>query len=162
MNELITALKSSDPAERCRAAEQLLELGSEAQAAAVALVQACGDQIEEVREQAVAALEELGPPLPANATALGRLLADNNGDVAYWAATLLGRLGPEAASTVTPLAAALAKSSHLPVRQRAAWALGCIGKTAASARKALEQAAASDDPRLARLAREALDQIAAG
>jgi hypothetical protein len=45
------------------------------------------------------------------------------------------------------------------VAERAAWALGKVGAAAAAARGPLEQAAGSANPRLARLAREALDAI---
>ena len=55
---------------------------------------------------------------------------------------------------------AVAGSPHLPVRQRAAWALGEIGPAAAAAVPTLQKAAGDPDPRLARLAQEAIDQIA--
>ena len=113
--QMIGALNSPDPAERSNAAEQLARLGPEARAAAVALVRACADEAEPVREWAVSALEELGPPSVSDLKELTFLLRDDNVDLAYWAATLLGRLG--------------------------------------------EEAAADDDPRLARISRRAIDQI---
>ncbi len=159
MQELIAALESSDVAERCRAAEEISRLGEDARAAAVALTRACGDEAEEVRESAVAALEELGPPPISELMSLAALLGDSNADVAYWAVTLLGRLEGEAAPALHALTVALSTSPHLAVRQRAAWALGAIGPAAARARSALNQAATSDDPRLADLARAAIGRI---
>jgi hypothetical protein len=157
--DLLAALASADVEERSRAAEELSRLGTEAQPAALALVRACGDEAEEVREWAVAALEELGPPPATDVPALTALLDDASADVAYWTATLLGRLAAEAAPAVSALATALASSPYPAVRQRAAWALGAIGPAASKARLALNQAAASDDPRLADLAQAAISRI---
>jgi HEAT repeat protein len=125
----------------------------------VSLVKACADAVEEVRESVVAALEELGPAPPSDVPALVSLLASPHSDVGYWAATLLGRLGPDAATAVPALTATLSGSAHLAVRQRAAWALGEIGPAAAAARDALAKASKSDDPRLARLAQQAINQL---
>jgi HEAT repeat protein len=80
--------------------------------------------------------------------------------VAYWAITLLGRAGDNAAPAVAALADILCSSAEPPVRERAAWALGKIGPTAQAARPALDEAAASDEPRLRRLAEKALEAIA--
>src|SRR5262249_14436127 len=149
----------SDTGERGRAAEELSRLGPEAQAAAIPLARACGDNAEEVREWAVAALEDLGPPAVADCAGLAELLSDEHADVAYWAATLLGRLQAAAAPALSALTTALAQSPHLAVQQRAVWALGAIGPAAGNARPALEKAAAGQDPRLADLAQAALKQI---
>lgn len=159
LSQLTAALNSPDPAERSNAAEQLARLGPEAQAAAVALVRACADEAEPVREWAAGALEELGPPSVSDHGELTFLLRDDNADVGYWAATLLGRLGKEAAMAVSGLAAALSGPADMAVRQRAAWALGRIGPAAAESLDTLRQAAADDDPRLARISRRAIDQI---
>ena len=91
--------------------------------------------------------------------ALATLLGNENADVGYWAAALLGRLGVEAASVVPALASAVSDSVEMSVRQRAAWALGKIGPPACDALDALRQAAASSNPRLARLAQRAVDQL---
>ena len=159
---LIATLRDVSPAERSQAAEQLCHLGAEAQEAAVALVRTCADGEEEVREWAVAALEDLGPPAAGDLHALTALVTDKNRDVGYWAVTLLGRLGATAAAAVPALAGALSGPVDLAVRQRAAWALGQIGPPAAAARTPLQQAASSDDPRLARLAQQALQQLGGG
>ena len=60
--ELAARLSDVDSASRARAAQRLAQLGRDAQPAALALLNACGDADEAVQEWAAAALEELGPP----------------------------------------------------------------------------------------------------
>jgi HEAT repeat protein len=156
---LIAALSLSDPSHRAKAAEQLAQAGTDAQAAAVPLVLACGDEAEEVRTWATSALEELGPPDAADVGMLTSLVEAQSPDVAYWAATLLGRLKDAAASAVNALSVAVERSSHLAVRQRATWALGEIGTAAVAALPFLHRAASNADPRLARLAIEAIQKV---
>ena len=159
---LVASLSSADAAARAEAAESLCRAGVDAVSAAVPLVQACRDD-EQVREWAVAALEELGPPPPTAIGDLVRLAGDDHALVAYWATTLLGRSGEAAAAATATLAASVEaglEGSHDPaVSERAAWALGKIGPAAAAAKPALERAAAASDPRLARLAKEAIAAI---
>ena len=147
---------------RARAAEQLSGQGEEARGASVDLVQACADE-ESVSTWAVAALEQLGPPPVEAIPQLVPLVASSHELVAYWAVTLLGRLESAAAAAgpalVSALALALEKSPHLAVRQRAAWALGQIGDRSAPTLAALEQATRASDPRLARLAAQAMEQL---
>ena len=157
--DLINALNSRDPAQRCQAAERLARDDSAARVAAIPLVRASGDGDETVREWAVAALEELGSPPATRIDGLAALLGDPHPDVGYWAATLLGRLGPEAATTTADLAHAVTDSPHNAVQERAAWALGKIGSSAVTALPGLEEAAHSTNPRLAQLAQRSLDQI---
>jgi HEAT repeat protein len=89
------------------------------------------------------------------------LIEAKSPDVGYWAATLLGRLKADAAPAVDALAQAVGGSAnHLPVRQRSAWALGEIGPAAAVALPSLRNATGNLDPRLARLAQQAIGQIA--
>jgi len=159
VTELSVQLESTNDEQRIEAAEELSYLAEGAQAAALPLVRAVADDNEEVREWVNSALEELGPPEVDDAEALANLLSDENADVGYWAATLLGRLESEAASTVPRLASVLNSQAALQVRERAAWALGKIGPAAMSATEELSKAAASEDARLARLAKKALDQI---
>jgi HEAT repeat protein len=122
-------------------------------------VRVCSDADEQVREHAVAALEDLGPP-PADAIAQLVALVDHKDPlVGYWATTLLGRAGEDAESAVPALTKCVDSTADLAVRQRAAWALGKIGPAAAAARDALTRAAVQADPRLARLATEALEEI---
>ncbi len=158
---------------RAAAAEQMSQMAEAARPAAVALVTACGDQ-PSVSQWAAAALEELGPPPAAAAEALAELAASRQELVAYWAVTLLGRLGPtpdwagsrasraeasRADTLLAALVAALDASTHLAVRQRAAWALGKIGLRSEAVAAALQRAGGSSDPRLARLAAEAMTQL---
>ncbi len=160
--ELITELFDPDSRRRIHAAEQIARLGADARPAAVNLVKACGDEVEEVREHVTAALEELGPPRPEDSFLLPTLLHNPSPDVGYWAATLLGRLKQDAADAVPGLAAVVAGVAgplDMIVRQRAAWALGEIGPAAASALDALKQAECEADSRLSRLARQAIEKI---
>lgn len=166
LSNLRAQLTSPEVISRREAAQSLASLGSDAAEAVRELVQAVADEDEQVRECATSALEESGDP-PTEAEAfLIQQLASPQPDVAYWAATLLGRLGGQARSAVAPLAHLLRESPHLAARQRIAWALGKIMQQLGpdsldpSLRAELEQelraAAGADDPRLARLASEAL------
>ena len=153
---LVERMAGSDPGERAAAAEALCRSGAGAASAATALVAACGDVDDGVREWAAAALEELGPPPVDQIADLISLAAADHPLVAYWAVTLLGRGGEGASSAVPVLGACLAPEKAIEVRQRACWALGRIGPAAASVRPALTVAAADPDPRLSRLAGEVL------
>jgi HEAT repeat protein len=156
---LIAALRSGDASDRREAAESLMTMGEDAAGAAAALAEAASDSDDEVREAAVGALEGLGTPPADRITPLADLLRESQPDTAYWAATLLGRLGPAAGAAVAQLTAALGPAAPLEVRQRAAWALAQIGPPARVAKRELEMATAHADPRLSRLAREALVAI---
>jgi HEAT repeat protein len=157
ISQHIDGLASSAAADRRQAAEQLAIVPDAA--AAVSLVRACGDGDEQVREWAVAALEQMGVPDDADAVALAELLVAEQADVRYWAATLLGRLGEQASHSVEPLIHTLDTDQTPAVRQRAAWALGRMGRVAVPARESLTRAAAGGDVRLARLAKEALQNL---
>ncbi|MEX2317674.1 MAG: HEAT repeat domain-containing protein [Pirellulales bacterium] len=155
----IVALSSVDAGRSAVAAESFAHVGVAAQPAAVALVRACGSQDATVRAWAAAALEELGPPPLEQIGELAQMVHDTPRDVAYWAITLLGRAGQDAALAVPSLTKILRHSPHAALRERAAWALGSIGQRAAAAVPALHEAAAGDQPRLARLAKAALQAI---
>jgi HEAT repeat protein len=150
-------LQSEDLGEREAAAESLSQMGADAAAAAVELVMACADQ-ESVQQWAVAALEELGPPPTDSIPQLTKLVSSNDPLTAYWAITLLGRAEDSATTCQDELATALNDSATPNVRERAAWALGKIHATSPIATAALEKAVNSDQPRLARLAKTALEQ----
>ena len=153
---LVDQLASADVNTRAAAAESLCRSGEAASPVAAALVNACADDESSVVEWIVAALEEIGAPPADSLAALAGLAGSPHPLVAYWAITLLGRCGPEAAAAVAPIAARLAPGGPIEVRQRAAWALGKMGSAAAPARAVLETASTDADPRLARLAGEAL------
>lgn len=154
--DLIANLTATDADTRAAAAESLGQMAADAAPAAVALVEACRDADDRVREWAVAALEDMGSPPEDTVKPLTLLVGDKNPLAGYWAATLLGRCGEGAASAVEALAKAVDSGADLAVRERAAWALGQIGSAASAARGVLEKAAASADERLARLASDAL------
>jgi len=111
------------------------------------------------RQWAVAALEQLGPPPVEKVDQLISRVDGREELADYWAVTLLGRLGPEAASAAQCLGKTLENSDAPGVRQRAAWALRELGPSAKPAKAALKRAAKSTEPRLARLARETLEQL---
>lgn len=159
LRSLVAALASTDVATRREAAESLARVEPDAVAVAVPLVEACGDRDEEVRNWVVAALEELPAPNASDLPALEGLVSRKNLDIAFWATTLLGRMEAAAASTVPTLAWAVVEHPELVVRERAAWALGKIGKPAADAIPQLEAAAASAHLRLARFATIALESL---
>lgn len=156
---LIAQLEGADTAAQTAAANELAARGRDAQGAIVALVRTVGIPDEEVLEACTAALEEAGPPAADQIAPLVSLTRDCSGDVAYWAVTLLGRARTDAAPAVPALVAVLESDVELPVRERAAWALGEIGPAAISAKAALWTAANCDDVRLARLAKKALESI---
>lgn len=153
------ALSDPDVELRRASAEYFAHFAVEAIDAAVALVAACGDEDEQVREWSTAALEELEPPPVEQATQLAKLSSHTNEDVSYWAATLLGRMKSDGAAGVPQLARLISSHPAITIRRRAAWALSKIGVGAASAKSALQLAAACEDARLAQLARTALDAI---
>ncbi len=160
--ELSKKLSACATMDRVIAARELCQSPEDARLVAVALVRAAGDEDEEVQEWATAALEELGTPNVTDVPALTEMVADRHENVAYWAVTLLGRLEADAAFASGALRLALAEDRPLSVRQRTAWALGRIGVPAASATESLEAAAQDADPRLARLATEALEKVRGG
>ena len=161
LSELEAQLQNADPTVRRTAAEKLCKMGADAQPASVALVKAMGDNDEETQQWASAALEELGPPDVSATPTLVALLqtVDVEADTAFWAATLLGRLEADGASAVEPLTVAAQEHFSMPVREKAVWALGNIGQPASSAKSVLEKLTASDQPRLVRLAKAALEKI---
>ncbi len=122
----IDGLASADASVRLEAAEEIGLLGEDAQEAAVVLVQADGDEDEQVLEAVNSALEGLGAPDSKHVSELSRLLSHQSAQVGYWAATLLGRLGPEGGDAVDSLVA-VTQSGDPAVQQRATWALGKIG-----------------------------------
>lgn len=160
----IEALESGELASQVAAAQWLAQHPEAAAAAAPALIRLAGHEDESLREWVAGALEELGPPRAVDVPALADLLvaapplAD---DVAWWAATLLGRLGPPAAAAAPALAQCLSTHAAINVRQQVARALGQIGADLPEALTALADAARSTDPRLARLAAEALGRLGA-
>ena len=147
-------LRHSDSETRASAAENLCYAGTDACVACTELVAACADE-EEIRTWAVAALEEMGPPPAESLDELKKLARSEDELVAFWAVTLIGRLESKAADAESLLVELLEKSTSLPVRQKAAWALGKLNASSDEAVEALKRASQSEDDRLARLASDA-------
>ena len=156
---LVEQLSAPEADLRAAAAEALCRAAEAARPATVPLLKACGDEDDRVREWAVAALEEFGKPGDNTISQLADLAESSHPLIAYWAVTLLGRSGEEGSAAVPSLIACLDRQRPIEVRQRAAWAIGKIGPAAAGARDALAGVSADSDPRLARLAGEALAAI---
>ncbi|MFM8577780.1 MAG: HEAT repeat domain-containing protein [Planctomycetaceae bacterium] len=156
---LIRLLERGGPDERAAAAEKLCQMGTAAAGAAVTLVRACADHDDRVRDWSVAALEGIEQPPVEDVPILVTIIGSGVTLATFWAITLLGRVPQAAAPAVAKLADCVGSSADRAVRERAAWALGQIGPAAAGARAILEQAAGESQPRLARLAREALAAI---
>lgn len=160
ITQWIDALTHGDDAVRAAAAEKLAQAAEAAQEAAVPLVQACGDECEEVTEWVTAALESLGPPRTADLPLLAALAAHENGDIGFWAVTLIGRAGSDAAGQASCLVKALQKNAD-QVRRKAAWALGEIGDRSEPVVAALRAAVQSSNKPLARAATTALETLGA-
>ena len=156
---LIQQLSAQNSAQQAAAAQALARLGQDARPAAAALVAALRTADAPTREWCAAALEELGPPPATQISELVKLAGDKSPDVAYWAITLLGRAGKDAAPAVPTFISVLQSSPESALRERAAWALGKLGRIAAPATSALRKAEAGSEPRLSRLAKQALDAI---
>jgi HEAT repeat protein len=105
VSALISALSSVDAASRTQAAEQLIVLGTDAQPAAVALVLACGDEDEGVRQSATSALEQMGPPEASDVGQLISLIEAKSPDVGYSATSAYS-------STTPPAGPSCCSSSH--------------------------------------------------
>lgn len=152
-------LTAADPAARLAAAEYLAQHPEVAQPCLPALLTAVADDDELVLEAVTAALETVGPPTAAQEAQIAKLLVAESADVGFWSATLLGRLGSaQSPQSIEVLAHSLESSPHANVRQRAAWALKEAGPTGKPAQAALARvvASADSDPRLKRLAQQAL------
>ena len=156
----LAELQSPVLAKRAEAAESLCTLGPDAQPAAVGLVRAAADEDETVSAWVNEALENLGSPPVEAQPELVALLKHESSTVNYWAATLLGRLGPAASESQYALAELLNSSASLAARERAAWALKKVEGSSDEAIAALNNAASQDQPRLSRLAQEALAALA--
>jgi HEAT repeat protein len=159
LDELMTLLAGGDVAQQASAAEALARMGRDAAPAAATLVRASGSADELVREWAAAALEELGPPPNEQIGEFIQLVGHQSPGVRYWATTLLGRAGADAQPAVGVLVKTLGADDDNAVCERSAWALGKIGPGAKAALPALQVAAASKEPRLARLAADAIQAI---
>jgi hypothetical protein len=141
------------PLERLR---QLVTDPTAANEQLVAVVLTMLDDDEEVRAWASDVLSAIESPQAAAAPQLAELTRHVNAPVAGWACKLLGKLGPQAKDHQAAVASALSSHPEVAVRQLAALALQSIPDLNQQTLEALQSAAASTDPRLSRLAKEAL------
>lgn len=155
-SEIIQCLSDDTHPQRSKAAEAAMTLGEAAAPAAAVLAAHAGDS--DIGEPCIAALEDLGPPPVEAIGALAALLTADELP-AYWAATLIGRLGADGAPAAKQLSQAASGVAPLAVRERAVWALGKIGPAAKETIPTLETIGQSPQPRLARLAQQAIEAI---
>jgi HEAT repeat protein len=157
--ELVAMLRSENPQRRSEAARRLGELGPQAAAARVVLVELLDDPHEAVvvcAAQALASIEKPGPDLIVKAIEKLRSIDENaiprmptmvalGPNFSGWEYSILQLLAAAGVSAVNPLKACLQNEEWL-VRAGAARALGAIGPDADSAVPAL--AAMVNDPQL--------------
>ena len=130
-SELSAELSSPDHRTRRRAAEELGELGSDAQVAVPALVELLNDPHWTVRFSCMWALKRIGTEraisaLRSTVPHLIRLLRHPDRDVRWSAATAIGHVGKDAKAAVPELIRRLADESH-QVKNAAAYSLRRIG-----------------------------------
>ncbi len=143
--EWIGDLRSEDVAERQKAAYALWSLRGAADAGALLLAHAVGDDDAYVRSTAAKALLGLGAAAQRSTVAtVGGLLVSDHEGIRREAATLMWRFGPLATEAVTELNAAL-DSTDSVVRANAAAALGNTGAAGSVASDRLEELAADDE-----------------
>jgi len=110
---------------------------------------------EELRAWASDALQEIDQIPKSLSLSLGRFCLHAKAPVASWACKLIGKSESAASEQQHCIADALGTHPELGVRQQAALVLAQIPDLTTSTLSALEVAAASDDPRLSRLAMQA-------
>ncbi len=143
----------------CVPLERLKELVAdpiEANKQLIAVLLTMLDENEEVRAWASDVLSAVEEPSSTWAPQLAELTRHVNAPVAGWACKLLGRLGAQATGYQTWLTQALSKHPEKSVRQLAALALKSIPDLSTETIAALKAAASDTDPRLSRLATDAL------
>lgn len=143
----------------CVPLERLKELAAdpaEADKQLIAVVLTMLDENEEVRAWASDVLSGVEQPSADWAPQLAELTRHVNPPLAGWACKLLGRMGKVATRYQTSLVQTLQTHSEKSVRQLAAFALTTIPDLSKETIVALKAAASDADPRLSRLATEAL------
>jgi hypothetical protein len=116
------------------------------------------DPIEETRAWAADCLQAVEEIDVAKAEEIAPLCEHESEFVVYWTLTMLGKSGNVNAYQ-TQLTQALINNPSTVVRQAAASVLRQATAATAETRAALEQAATSRDPRLKRLAEQALAEV---
>ncbi len=143
----------------CVALERLKELVAdpvEANKQLIAVLLTMLDESEEVRAWASDVLTSVEEPSSDWAPQLAELTRHVNAPVAGWSCKLLGRLGNDATQYQASLSQVLTQHAEKSVRQLAAMALKSVPNLSKETIVALKVAASDADPRLSRLAAEAL------
>jgi HEAT repeats len=148
-----TVVGNSVPFERL---QELVRDPAEANKQLIAVLLTMLDEDEEVRAWASDVLTVVEEPFREWAPQLAELTRHVNAPVAGWSCKLLGRLGDEATRYQASLTQALTQHAEKSVRQLAALALKSVPKLTKETIIALKAAASDADPRLSRLATEAL------
>jgi len=143
----------------CVPLERLKELVAdpvEANKQLIAVLLTMLDDNEEVRAWASDVLSSVEEPSSDWAPQLAELSRHVSAPVAGWSCKLLGRLGEDATRYQSSLTQALSQHPEKAVRQLAALALKSVANLSKETIVALKVAASDADPRLSRLAAEAL------
>ena len=143
----------------CVPLERLKELVAdqvEANKQLIAVLLTMLDENEEVRAWASDVLTSVEEPSVEWAPQIAELTRHVNAPVAGWACKLLGRLGNDATRYQSSLANAVRQHPEKSVRQLAALALKSVPTLTQDTVLALKAAASDADPRLSRLATDAL------
>ena len=143
----------------CVPLERLKELVAdqvEANKQLIAVLLTLLDENEEVRAWASDVLTSVEEPSVEWAPQIAELTRHVNAPVAGWACKLLGRLGNDATRYQSSLANAVRQHPEKSVRQLAALALKSVPTLTQDTVLALKAAASDADPRLSRLASDAL------
>ena len=143
----------------CVPLERLRELVDDPAAAnkqLIAVLLTMLDEDQEVRAWASDVLTAVEEPASDWAPQLAELTRHVNAPVAGWSCKLLGRLGEQATRYQSSLTQALTQHAEISVRQLAALALKSVPNLSNETIVALKAAASDADPRLSRLASEAL------
>ncbi len=114
------------------------------------------DDDEELRAWASDALQTIQTTPHEMAATIAEQCANANAGIAAWACKLLTKTGSRASEFQAAIAACLRNHSELHARQQAAQALSEISGLSPASITALEEATQSNDPRLKRLATQAL------
>ena len=148
-----TVVGNSVPLGRLR---ELVDDPAEANKQLIAVLLTMLDEDEEVRTWASDVLSNVEEPSVEWAPQLAELTRHVHAPLAGWACKLLGRLGDNASRYQSSLAQALSKHAEKSVQQLAALALQSVPNLSPETIEALKAAASDADPRLSRLAAEAL------
>lgn len=157
-DSLLLGLKASSPEVRAETLRKLSRLDQVIGITPIVVAMA-GESNSDVCMWAAEVLERSIVPSADETSELVQQLQSSNGEVIYWAASMIGRLGEKASDAAISLTQCLENSSHLPAKEKVVWALCQIGPDASVARDALRRVAEQPQPRLARLASEALKRL---